>query len=413
MEVVRGLCSFERRRAGSDAERRAAKWLADQLRAQGRRAEVEPTYVHPQAALVHAVHCASAVAGSVASIPSPPVGFALVLFSATSMYLDFNGRLYLLRLLFFRRASQNVVSRGGRGDAPARLLICAHYDAAQTGWALGPSRLRLAERLGRLIGLPLGPSRALFWSLTLLVPILGARLAGVDNGFLSILQLLPTLVLLVGAFALGQIALSAVVPGANDNASGVATALALAGELDRRPPANLDVWVVLSGGQECLMEGMRAFVRRHRRELDPASTFFVNLEAVGAGELRYTIGEGLAVGFDMDRRVRELCDAIAVAEREGERRFDARPLRWALASDALPLRLARYAGTTITATARGMSVAVNYHLPTDRSEALDPVALDRAHDFALALIHQLDREVGRRVERDAAAGAEAAAGAVI
>ena len=405
MEVVRGLCSFERRRAGSDAERRAANWLADRLRAQGRRAEVESSYVHPQAALVHAAHCAIAVAGSIASIPSPPVGFGLVLLAATSMYLDFNGRLYLLRLLFFRRASQNVVSRSGRADAPARLLICAHYDAARTGWAFGPTRLRLAERLGQLLGVPVAPSRALFWSLTLLLPILGARLAGVDNGFLSILQLFPTLVLLVGAFALGEIALSGVVPGANDNGSGVATALALASELDERPAANLDVWVVLSGGQECLMEGMGAFVRRHRKELDPTSTFFINLEAVGGGELRYTTAEGLAVGFDMDRRVIEVCEAIAAAERDGERRFDAQPLRWALASDALPLRLARYAGTTITATAPGMSVAVNYHLPSDRPEALDPVALERACDFALALIRQLDREVGRRVERESAAGA--------
>ena len=52
-----------------------------------------------------------------------------------------------------------------------------------------------------------------------------------------------------------------------------------------------------------------------------------------------------------------------------------------------------------------MSVAVNYHLPSDRPEALDPVALERACDFALALIRQLDREVGRRVERESAAGA--------
>ncbi|MGH2961722.1 MAG: hypothetical protein ACRDL3_05955, partial [Solirubrobacterales bacterium] len=56
MEVIRRLCSFGRRRAGSDAERRAANYLADRLRAAGRRAEVEPTYVHPQYALVHALH---------------------------------------------------------------------------------------------------------------------------------------------------------------------------------------------------------------------------------------------------------------------------------------------------------------------------------------------------------------------
>jgi hypothetical protein len=404
MEAIRDLCSFERRRAGSDTERRAANWLAARLRELGRRAEIEPTYVHPQAPVVDAAHCAIGVAASLASIPSPPVGFALALAAATSMYLDLNTRFYLLRRLFFRRASQNIVSPGGRPDAPARLLICAHYDAAQTGWTFRSGPTRLLERLGRLLGVPVGPSRVLFWSLTLLLPILGARLAGVDNDFLSILQLLPTLALLVGAFALAEIALAAVVPGANDNASGVATALALAAALDRGPPANLDVWVVLSGGQECVMEGMRAFVRARRKELDPAQTFFINLEAVGAGELRYVVAEGLAVGFDMDRRVIELCDAIA-GDREGGERFGAQPLRWGLASDALPLRLARCRGTTITATAPGTSVAVNHHLPTDRTEAIDRATLDRAHDFGLELIRQLDQEVGRRAGRESPTGA--------
>jgi hypothetical protein len=405
MEIVRGLCSFERRRAGTDAERRAANWLAGRLRAMGRRAEIEATFVHPQAALVHALHCAIAVAGSVVSVPSPPVGFALVLLAATSMYLDLNCRVYLLRRLFFRRSSQNVISPGGRPDAPARLLICAHYDAAQTGWAFGPGRMRILERLEGLIGLPVGPARVLFWSLTLLLPILGARLAGVDNGFLSILQLLPTLVLLAGAFLLAQIALAPVVPGANENASGVATALALAAELGSSPPRNLDVWMVLSGGRECLMEGMRAYVRAHRKQLDPATTFFVNLEAVGAGDLRYTVAEGLAVGFDMDRRVIELCQAVASAGRAGDQPFDAEPLRWGDASDALPLRLTRCPGTTITATAPGTNMAVNHHLPTDVPESLDPAALDRAHDFALALIRQVDQEVGRRLAPESAVGA--------
>ena len=35
--------------------------------------------------------------------------------------------------LFFRRASQNVVSPGANPEAPARLLLVAHYDAARTG----------------------------------------------------------------------------------------------------------------------------------------------------------------------------------------------------------------------------------------------------------------------------------------
>ena len=81
----------------------------------------------------------------------------------------------------------------------------------------------------------------------------------------GLIALLP-----VAIFALVDIELSDVVPGANDNASGVATALSLADELGAEPPKHLDVWVVLPGAEECLQEGMRAFVRACRKDLDRA-----------------------------------------------------------------------------------------------------------------------------------------------
>src|SRR5918996_663878 len=247
MEVIRRLCSFEGRRAGTDAERRAANYLADTLRQAGRPADVEPVYVHPQYARVHAVHCLLGIAGSLVSLEIPPLGFALVLAAALSMYLDLNTRLYLVRRLFFRRASQN--------------------------------------------------------------------------------------------------ALSGVVPGANDNASGVATALSLAAELDRDRPEHLDVWVLLAGGGWSLHEGVRSFVRAHRDRLSPDSTYFVFLDTVGAGHVRFEVATGWVVSFPLDRRLIEMCEALADADREGEDR---------------------------------------------------PAALERAHAFALALVRLIDRDVGRR-----------------
>src|ERR687896_747574 len=46
MEIVRELCSFERRLTDTDAERRAANRLAERLRELGRTPEVEPIHVH-------------------------------------------------------------------------------------------------------------------------------------------------------------------------------------------------------------------------------------------------------------------------------------------------------------------------------------------------------------------------------
>jgi hypothetical protein len=399
MEVIRKLCSFEGRRAGTDAERRAANWLAERLREGGRRAQVEATYVHPQYGLVHALHCALGFAGSLVAIVQPAVGFGLVLLAAVSMYLDLNGRFYLLRRLFFRRASQNVVARGKRPKAPARLFICAHYDSARTGALFQPKRVARASRLAARLPFPIAPFRILFWSLAVLLPILGARMAGIDSNLISLLQLFPTLILLVGVFMLGDIELSEVVPGANDNASGVATALALAEELDSDQPENLDVWVVLTGAEECQTEGMRSFIRSHRKSLDGEATYFIVIDAVGAGGVRYDVGEGLAVTYDMDRRLVQLCEAIAAADREGDDRFAAQPLRSGFATDALPARLAKFRAIAITCLNDGSILPAHYRRPEDVPKRIDQRALNRAHDFTLELIRALDRDVGRRTSR--------------
>jgi hypothetical protein len=398
MDVIRELCSFESRLAGTDAERRAANLLATRLRDRGRRAEIEPTYVHPRYGLVHAAHCALGFAGSLLAIIQPAIGFAIVLAAAASMYLDLNYRVYLLRRLFFRRASQNVVSPGERPDAPARVLLCAHYDAARTGAAFDPKRVARGARLARRLSLPLGPFRILFWSLALLLPILGARMAGIDSNLISVLQLLPTLVLLVGVFLLTDIELSDVVPGANDNASGVATVLSLAEELGANPPAHLDVWVLLTGAEECLQEGMRSFVRAHRGDLDRETTYFVNVDTVGHGNVRFEAGAGWVVTYQLDRRLVELCNAIATADREDSNRYHARSLIHGLAGDSMPPRIAGFPATAITCL-NELNYVPGYHTLDDTPDHIDPAALDRAHGFALELVRALDRDVGRRAER--------------
>jgi Peptidase family M28 len=396
MEVVEELCSFAGRLAGTDAERRAANRLAERLRESGRRADVEPTYVHPQYALVHAVHCLLGVAGSLVAVAVPALGFGLVLFAATSMYLDLNYRLYLVRRIFFRRASQNVVSPGGNSDAPARVIVTAHYDAARTGAAFAPKRARRSARLAARYPW-LGPFRLLFWSLALLLPALGARMAEIESGAIAVAQLPFTLILLVAIFALVDIELSDAVPGANDNASGVATALSLAGELGAERPKHLDVWFVLPGAEECLQEGMRSFIRSRRRDLERDSTYFINIDTVGHGHVRFETAGGWVVSYAMDRRMVELATAIADADTDGEDRYGARPLAHALAGDEMPARLAGFPAISLACTDEDGYVP-HYHLSSDTPDTLDPAALDRAHGFALELIRQLDRDVGRRAK---------------
>ncbi len=393
MEVVRSLCAIKGRLAGTDAERRAGNMLAKRLADTGRKVRVEPTYVHPQAPLVIAAHVAIAFAGSLVAVAEPVVGFALVLFAATSLYLDLNARIYLLRSLFFRRASQNVVSPGAKPDAPARVLLVAHYDAAKTGMIFKPKN---AERLHSLTSfLPFPHTRLVFWSVAVMLPMLGARMVGIESDGIALLQLPPTLMLLVSIFLLVDIQLSDVVPGANDNASGVAVAMSVAEALDLKPAANLDVWIVLTGGEECGSEGMRSFARAHRKSLDPPTTYVVAIDSVGAGDIRYVASEGLAVSFEMDRRLLELCDAVAEADREGENRYDAAPIRHGYTSDALAARVNRLRATAITCLEPGAIAPARYHTPADLPDALDERSMERAHDFVLDLIRAIDRDAAR------------------
>ncbi|MET0973032.1 MAG: M28 family peptidase [Thermoleophilaceae bacterium] len=397
MEIIRGLCSFEGRLAGTDAERRAANWLADRLREHGRRAEVEPTYLHPQIGLILAAHATLGFGGSLLAIAEPVAGFAIVFATAVSLYFDFNTRFYLLRRLFFRRGSQHVFSRADRDNRPAELILVAHYDAARTGFIYNERSRRREARIPPGARGVLAPPRLLFWSLAVLLPILGVRMAGLDESWLNLIQLPPTLVLLVATFLLVDIQLSDVVPGANDNASGVAVALSAVEALDADPPRHLAVSVLLTGGQECLLEGMRAFVRRYRKQADRESTYFVALEMLGRGPaLHYLTGEGLAVTYRHSTRLAQLCEAIATVSREDGGDLDASPAVLPTASDALPATLAGYPALALRRMADNGLPGTEHHTPYDTPDHIQPEALARSERFVVELARQLDRDVGRR-----------------
>lgn len=398
-ELIEELCSFEARGPGTDAERRAANRLAERLRGMDRRAAVESTYVHPEYSLAIALHVALAVAGSLVALVFGPLGFALVLLAAASLYLDQSTRFYLLRRLLFRRASQNVVSPGRRPDAPARLILSAHYDAAKTGYVFGPRSTRLARRLPARARVLLGPLRLVFWAgIAPLLVISGLRMAGADARWIDVAQLFPIALLLISFVFLVDIALSAVVPGAYDNASGVAAALSVAATLDEEPPLNLDVWVVLPGAEECNAEGMAHFVQAHRKEIDRERTFFCNVDSVSFGTVHYVASEGAIVNHPMDRRLLELCEAVA-ATAQGR---GARPIRIPFHTDALPPCARGFRAISIVGVEDGVGPPY-YHTPEDTPDKLDEAAISAAVEFTVALVRALDRDLGRNAGATAAA----------
>jgi hypothetical protein len=394
-EIVTGLARVAPRGPGTDAERRAALWLARVLRDDlGREATLQPVWVRPQRAVVLALHAAAGVAASVVAATSPAIGLGVAVAALVSWCLDQLGWAHLGRRLTPARATQNVVSpptaatRSGRGRI-VRLVITAAYDAPRTGVGRREPVRRVVARARELTGgrLP-GAGAAVALSLAAVAGLAGARLGGVDAGWVGAVQLVPTVVLLAALGLAVDSALSRPGPGANDPASGAAVAVALAAALDRDPPRHLGVELVLAGAGDGPSLGMREFVRARRKRYRAEATAVLHLAACGRGRPRWWVSDGPLAPLRFHPRMRELAARAGGAPhrgREGGGGWRARNAGWpaitigCLTDDGWPAR-------------SGQS--------GDTAEDVDPGALRAALAVAVALVRALDDDLAARAPRD-------------
>jgi hypothetical protein len=391
LQEIDGLVAHGARAPGSDAERRAARGLASRLRELGREAHVEPIQVRPAYGAAHLIHALAAIAGSVLAVSAPLAAAILLLATAVSAFGDLTGTFQLARRLTGTRASQNVVSPEG-GDRPGVLVLVAHYDAGRTGSVFARAVAARVAALGARIRRPIGLLAAFFWSIVVVLACAILRLVGLDATPVALVQFVATVVLIVSVPLLVEIQLSGTVPGANDNASGVATVLRLAerygGDLD-----HFDLWVLFTGAEEGMELGMRAFLRAHRRELDRSSTAFVCVDQVGQGTVRYARREGYVLPQSHHRALIELCDQIAAEDADDDRRYGARSYVNRTATDAYPPRAAGFPAVSVSCLG-ALDYARHHHLPSDTAENVDPAALERAFGFCSELIELIDERLG-------------------
>lgn len=381
LHEIEALVAFEGRSPGSDAERRAARHLERRLGELGREVELEPTHVFPNYPIAHALHALLAIVGSVLSVYVPVAGAALVLLAAVSAFGDLSASFLLVRRLTGRRASQNVSSPEDAGK-PGVVVLTANYDAGRAGAIFGRRALERRAALGRLLRRPIGPFEPFFWALIAVLVCTTLRLVGLEGLGLTIAQFVPTVLLIATVPLLLDIALSPVVPGANGNASGVATVLRLAERFGGRLE-HFDLWVVLPGAGEGLMLGMREWIRRHRRRLDPERTVFVDVDMTGHGTPRWIEKEGLVVALRYHPELIRLCEQVG----------DGRGMTSRNATSALAARAAGFPAIAIGAR-NALDYVPDWRQPTDTPERIDPQALERSYAFCCALLERLDAEVG-------------------
>jgi hypothetical protein len=382
-EVVETLAALERAPC-SPGERRAAEWLAGRLRSipgVDVALEEEPSWgtFPPTATMLGLV----AVAGAALVLARRRVRGALLAAASAAGVVDEaqNGPRVVRRLVRRRRSTVNVLARlAGGQDAAGTLVVLAHHDAPQTG-LLFDQRLqrRLHELAPELLeGRKTPPPQ---WWIGLAGPlctILAAagprRLAraGVAIGAL-------------GAALVADVWRSRTVAGANDNLSGVAALVALAEMLRERPAPAVHVLLASCGAEETLQDGVRAFMARHREELAPGRTWFVNLDTVGSPHLAMLEAEG---PIWMEPYAGPwLRDALAAcAERIEiplERGFRAR----SSTDSVIPSRAGHPVATLVSIT--DWRVPANYHLPTDVPANLDYDTVADATRLVFELAHTI------------------------
>jgi hypothetical protein len=426
-EEIEGLVAFEGRGPGTDAERRAAQHLVERLEGMGREAELEGVDVYPNWPLTYAIHVTLLVVGSVVSVTVPLIGALLALIAVVLTFLDASGVLTTRRLLG-RRASQNVISCESDDDKRGDLYLVAHYDAGRGGLTFHPKLQERRAAFSNLVNTAIGPFQPFFYVMVWALVCVLIRLVGIDNQILTVVQFIPTVLLILALPFLLDTALTSPVPGANDNASGVATVLRLAdrfgGQLE-----HFNVNLLLTGSQEAMAMGMRGYLKKRKDgDLDEARTVFLSVDEVGRGTVRFTTREGMLLPVKSHSQLLELCEEIAEDQQEddedeedddndengndddngdddeddngGDGQPAVRSMEARTSSDAYAARSAGFPAITITCKGR-LDYTPGHHQRSDTTDRVDDEALERAYVFTAELIERIDQTVGPDLDKPA------------
>jgi len=371
---VEALAAMRRDTAGA-GERAAARWVAARLaQAGGADAHVQPYRGRATYGWSFAGHAA---AGVVATARGGPLGAAAALSALWSLERDASGRWPWRRRVLGGDRGANAIARiPARGEPRATVVLVAHLDAAHTGLAWHPAVTRAGAK-SRMRRHAVDP---------FLAPVAAALLAGGLLGARRVRACAAGVLALAAALNL-DIARSATVPGANDNATGVAVVLDLVRALAADPLEHVEVVAVCPGGEESGMGGFAAFLRARARSLDPASTLVVGLDTLGSGTPIVAAAEGSVA----THRYREA--DLALADEGAALAGLPAPERWRLGGWTDPV-LALHAGVpAVSLLSMGPGYFPGYHHPTDVPAAVDFECAGRCARIASGAVHALARRV--------------------
>ncbi len=201
---------------------------------------------------------------------------------------------------------------------------------------------------------------------------------------------LPSLVILLiqaaGAGLCTQADFTAYTPGANDNASGVGVALALAKRLQQEPLPYTDVQIAITGCEEVGDYGINAYLDAQAAGLGQDALYII-LDEIGLGTTKYLTNDGLLLKYRthpqalaLARQVRSQNPELRLIEGEGLAYTDALPAT----------KRGLIALTVCTIPEPGSTVVTHWHQISDTIEHIDSNDLENALQFTWKLLQAFD-----------------------
>jgi hypothetical protein len=379
-------------------ERESAEYVADRLRSFGvQSVQIEPFKAIPSTYWPYGLAFALALTGSLVSLlyagtGSPFLGalvLGALLLGALFNVLGFWAMLAETELVsswthwFLPRAqSQNVTgSLQPAGPVKARAVLCAHLDTHRTpvfyssnAWYAAFSALvglALLSMAAGALGYGLGALLGAGWTRWLglvLIPIQGFALAMCLHADFTPYS-----------------------PGANDNASGAAVALAIAEQLKESPLSNTEVCFAFTGCEEVGDWGMGAYLNGHAQELG-ADAFYVIIDQVGAGRLKFLTADGLFLKHKTHPRALQVARQAA-ANRQDVEAFAGVGLAY---TDALKATKRGLIALTLCAVPQngppgGSPSGSNWHQMTDTIENVVSSDLLKTCEFTWEILRLVDQ----------------------
>ena len=312
-KILRELSSLPHRGAATANETKAGDLLRGYLADMGAMVKKEP-FQTPKTYATIVYWLMGGLLTGLALIPVTGVAVGLVWYFVWLAWLYFNWRYSFITRFPVQHTAHNVVGRWAtrtrEGEVRKKIILMAHYDTAPVSLLYRPKQ-QAYFRLSLISSL---------WLMLLAGALATLEAFRIASPYLTYVRY-GLMVYFVVQAVLGTLGywLKGYANGANDNATGVAAAIATANQLRQANLPNVDIEVVLTSAEEVGMIGAYHYVEAHRKEWKRGQTLAINFDTLGAGKLTVVEQTGTAevIRYDNEptRLARRLVDTDAFRDR--------------------------------------------------------------------------------------------------